>query len=352
MLPGYSLYFSKIRDCGWNQFRCLFRGIYSASVVTFEATQKYVDDLSAECRALQPEARSVLEPIDDTVSVEVYPQTLPAFNFAAYVNKSETLKQLVRLGVDLHKLEKRKGVPQFILKLDFDRDMKNHIEFLIDVGVPSEGLGEFITKNPLIFKEDLGNMEVRINYLESKRFLSDQIARIVYKNPYWLMINTRRIDKRLGYFQKTFRLNGGEVRLLTTKQPRIITYNLEHIRKNTFTITEEMGFEKEEIKYLLLSSPKLWMINQDKLQYRFDFAHHKMKLSHAQILEAPEILNSREYRLKHRHGFLNFLGKAQYDPRKDLYISLKTLVEGTDEYFVTNVAKSNMECYNSYLKTL
>lgn len=321
--------------------------------VSRKSLEDYENDLESQFKQmLRDESRSPLEPVQDPSTVDTHPHIRPAFNFAAYVNKSESLQHLVKMGVDLHKLEKRKGIPQFILGLDFDRDMREHLKFLTEVGVPLEGLGEFITKNPLIFKEDLGNMEVRVNYLESKRFLPEQISRIVCKNPFWLMISTRRIDKRLGYFQKTFKMLGDEVRLLTAKQPRVITYNLEHIRKNTFTIREEMGFESDEMKQLLLSKPKLWMMNQDKLLHRFEYVHRRMQVSHAEILKTPEILQSRDHRLKHRHGFLRFLGKAQYDPRKELYISLKSLVEGTDEEFVRDVAKSNMECYTSYLKTL
>ncbi|XP_055537875.1 transcription termination factor 3, mitochondrial [Wyeomyia smithii] len=297
--------------------------------------------------------RSPLEPVSEgNAAIEVYPNIRPAFNFAAYVNKSEPLQQLVRLGVDLHKLEKRKGIPQFILRLDFERDMKQHLRCLTDVGVATEALGEFITKNPLIFKEDIGNMEVRINYLQSKQFLPEQIARIIYKNPFWLMISTKRIDRRLGFFQKTFELSGNDVRLLTAKQPRLITYNLEHVRKNTFAIKEELGFEKEEMKQLLLSKPKLWMINEDKLMHRFEYVHRKMQLTNAEILRTPEILLARDHRIKQRHGFLQFLGKAQYNPRKELYVSPKTLVEGTDQDFVIEVAKSDMMSFNNYLKTL
>ncbi|XP_050080729.1 transcription termination factor 3, mitochondrial [Anopheles maculipalpis] len=318
------------------------------------ALQRYEDDLQDEFHQVlrEEQQRSVLDPVPDPTSLEIFPNTKPAFNFAAYVNKSDTLQQLVSLGVELHRLEKRKGIPQFVLGLDFERDMKAHIRFLSDVGVPAETLGEFLTKNPLIFKEDLGDLETRTNYLESKRFLPEEIARIVTNNPFWLMLNTKRIDRRLGYFQKTFHLAGSEVRTLATKQPRLITYNLEHVRKNTFTVQEVMGFEKEEVKQLLLSKPRIWMIKTEALQYRFEYIHRRMKLSHAEILQTPDLLLTRDVRIKQRHGFLKFLGKVQYDPKKELYIPLKSLAVGTDEMFVTEVAKSNMECYNRFLKTL
>jgi mTERF domain-containing protein len=74
------------------------------------------------------EARStsVLEPCAEDLST-VAPYFQPSFNFAAYVNNSPTLQELVKLGVDLHSLERKKDVPEFILRLEFNRDMKEHI---------------------------------------------------------------------------------------------------------------------------------------------------------------------------------------------------------------------------------
>lgn len=70
-----------------------------------------------------------------------------------------------------------------------------------------------------------------------------------------------RIDRRLGYFQQKFNLCGNEVRQLSTRQPKIITYNLHHINTNTFVIKEEMGFNDVEAKHLILFKPNLWLIS-------------------------------------------------------------------------------------------
>lgn len=74
--------------------------------------------------------------------------------------------------------------------------------------------------------------------------------------------STVRIDRRLAYFQERFDLLGKEIRYLSTKRPQLITYNLHHIRTNTFVIEEEMGFENNEIKKLLLDKPKIWMLSK------------------------------------------------------------------------------------------
>lgn len=220
---------------------------------------------SEEMKILEDEEpKSVIEPITNDINLRntIHPYIQPSFNFAAYVSKSETLQQLIHLGVDLHRIEKKSGIPQYLLKLDFDRDIKKYLQFFNDIGIDPNEYGQMITKNPLIFKENLVDLETRINYLESKTFKPKDIARICERNPFWLMFTTQRIDKRLGYFQQNFQLLGHEVRFLTVKQPKLITYNLNAIRTNTFSIREEMGFNAEEIKNLLLSIPKIWMMSK------------------------------------------------------------------------------------------
>lgn len=128
---------------------------------------------------------SVLKECKEDVS-HVAPYLKPTFNFAAYVNKSETLQQLVKLGVDLHKIEKSLEAVPFILKLDFERDVKNHIRFLHDHGVELDTIAEIFTRNPFILKERLDDLVVRINYLRYKRFDNEMIKRILNINPFWL----------------------------------------------------------------------------------------------------------------------------------------------------------------------
>lgn len=219
-------------------------------------------DWAAEMKYLQElDLKSVLEPSTEP-HISVAPPLQPTFNLAAYVNNSETLQQLIKLGVDLNHIERKKGLAQFLLKLDFEKDIKNHIKFLHDVcGLPMDGFGSVITKNPLIFKENLMDLETRINYLKSKRFQFNEISRIVEVNPFWLMFRTQRIDRRLGYFQKKFELSGQQVRQLSVKQPRLVTYHMESIERNTFSVREEFGFTSDEIRTLILRTPKVLMMS-------------------------------------------------------------------------------------------
>lgn len=170
------------------------------TVVNDKANFKDTIDWMAEIREL--EDRSVLDPpLSKDLYASVAPALRPTFNFAAYVNNSETLQQLIKLGVDLTKIERRRGLPEFVLKLDFEKDMKNHIQFLHqECGIPMESFGNVLTKNPLIFKESLLDLETRVNYLRSKLFKPMEIARIAELNPYWLMYGVHCSGFKLIHF--------------------------------------------------------------------------------------------------------------------------------------------------------
>lgn len=78
----------------------------------------------------------------------------------------------------------------------------------------------------------------------------------------------------------------------------------------------------------------------------------KMFLTNDDILEFPEILIARLYRLKERHGFLRSIGRAQYNPKLDLYVSPRDVVVLNNSDFALNAAKSTPRKFDEYLRTL
>lgn len=85
---------------------------------------------------------------------------------------------------------------------------------------------------------------------------------------------------------------------------------------------------------------------------RFNVVHNVMGLSHAQILQFPEVLMSRDFRLTQRHEFLKSLGRNQYDPTQPNYVSPVVIAAGDDVAFCTNVAKASIIDFNNFIKTL
>ncbi|KAI4504711.1 hypothetical protein M0802_000261 [Mischocyttarus mexicanus] len=231
-----------------------------------DLTQKIitnVDDLSLYDKYIK-----VPEPLDECNEDVSYVGSyqLPSYNIAKYANSSETIQRLMKLGVELYKYESNVELMEFLLSKDFDKDLFPYIRFLHDCGVPGDYLGKFFTKNLYLFKIDIDDLHTRIRYLRFHRFNINMIKKIICYNPKWLNYSTKSIDTKLGYFQTTFNLSGKEVRQLTTKNSKLITYKTSHIIENTFAIKEIMGFNRYEMKNLLLNQSKIWMKCKNFLQ--------------------------------------------------------------------------------------
>lgn len=293
-------------------------------------------------------------PLDPNVTnfSTISPVLRPTFNLAAYVNESYSLQQLVKLGVQLYKFDNNPKLMETILKLDFERDMKPYIRFIHDCGVPVEELGYFFTKNPMIFTEHIEDLITRINYLEHKKFNKEMITTIIRKHPKWLSYSTVEIDTSLGFFQTKFYLSGDNVRNISMKVPKLITWPKQSVNLIMFSLNEEMGFNRSERKRLLLTHPKLYTMSKHHLLQRFNYVHNTMNINHDRIVLEPQVMSSRLFRIKQRHEYLKYLNRAQYDPTKPNYVSLTKLVSGNDSEFCLNVAKTGVEMFNSYLKTV
>lgn len=85
---------------------------------------------------------------------------------------------------------------------------------------------------------------------------------------------------------------------------------------------------------------------------RYDYLIEQMNISNDLILKSPDILCAKTFKIKERHGYLKSIGRAQYDPHLDLYVSLGAIAASNDEEFATNVAKTSLEEYENYLRTL
>lgn len=85
---------------------------------------------------------------------------------------------------------------------------------------------------------------------------------------------------------------------------------------------------------------------------RYDYVSRVMKIGNNQIVMDPLILTKRINRIKERHGFLKKIGRAQYNPKLPLFVSLTAMCTGQDPDFCENIAKRPYEEFDEYLRTL
>ncbi|ELK08659.1 mTERF domain-containing protein 1, mitochondrial [Pteropus alecto] len=210
---------------------------------------------------------SPLQPISEEEAIQILADPpLPPFTFTLrdYVDHSETLRKLVFLGVDLSKIEKHPDAANLLLRLDFEKDIKQILLFLKDLGIEDNQLGTFLTKNYAIFSEDLENLKTRVAYLQSKKFSKTDIAQMVRNAPFLLNFSVERLDNRLGFFQKELELNVEKV------------YRLE------------LGFKRNEIQHMITKIPKMLTANKRKLTETFDYVHNVMNIPHYVIVRFPQ----------------------------------------------------------------
>lgn len=298
---------------------------------------------------------SPLQPIseEEAVQIIVDPALPPSsFTLRDYVDHSETLKKLVLLGVDLSKIEKHPDAANLLLRLDFEKDIKQILLFLKDLGIEDNQLGTFLTKNYAIFSEDLENLKTRVAYLLSKNFSKVDIAQMVRNAPFLLSFSVERLDNRLGFFQKELELSVKKTRDLVIRLPRLLTGSLEPVKENMKVYRLELGFKHNEIQHMITKIPKMLTASKRKVTETFDYVHNVMRIPHHIIVKFPQVFNSRLFKVKERHLFLAYLGRAQYDPGKPNYISLDKLVSVPDEIFCEEMAKASVQDFEKFLKTL
>jgi hypothetical protein len=200
--------------------------------------------------------------------------------------------------------------------------------------------------------EPLDNMQVRINYLESKKFSKEAIAQIITKEPRLLTTSTKDTDIQLGYLQKDFMLNGDEVRFIVTKFPKIAIWNKTSIKEVKLMLKDFLGFSELELKQLIIADPKIYVSGKHAISKRFDYLHNVIGFKHEDIVLWPRVLRTRTPIIRQRHLFLKFLGRDQFDKTHENYVSPKALVVGRDVEFCDSVAKVPVRQFNDFLKTL
>ncbi|XP_029079018.1 transcription termination factor 3, mitochondrial isoform X2 [Monodon monoceros] len=238
---------------------------------------------------------SPLQPISEEEAVQIIADpALPpsSFTLRDYVDHSETLKKLVLLGVDLSKIEKHPDAANLLLRLDFEKDIKQILLFLKDLGIEDNQLGTFLTKNYAIFSEDLENLKTRVAYLLSKNFSKVDIAQMVRNAPFLLSFSVERLDNRLGFFQKELELSVKKTRDLVIRLPRLLTGSLEPVKENMKVYRLELGFKHNEIQHMITKIPKMLTASKRKVTETFDYVHNVMCIPHHIIVKFPQASES------------------------------------------------------------
>ncbi|CAI4228786.1 unnamed protein product [Auanema sp. JU1783] len=286
---------------------------------------------------------------------------------APYVNYVPLLQNLVDLGVNLFEIDTTTSLSRHLIRLDKEKDVKPKLQWLVTLGFEPSHLGEYITRNPFFLIQSLDDMKTRVNYLEAKKFSKDQIVKIIKEFRYWINVDVKTMDARLGWIQKQFGLSGNEVRALIVKEPRVIMFGLGPLQRLVNMLNKELLFSAKEMKRMLLLDPRLFMMDAKFVLSNYYYIYRVMLLSNEIISENPFILRCSLSSIKNRHEFLRKMNRNTYEGQRlsedtisessklenDVKpVPLEIFLHPNDAVFATKAANTYLAIYNKTMKNL
>ena len=296
-----------------------------------------------------------LAPFSDKVDLEYLDDLMPplnvTFNLAHYINRMPTLQRLVDLGVNLYVLEQDREIAQYLIRLDFNRDIKQHLLYLKSLGIEDDVLGIWITCNPLIFRESIENLNIRLEYLKSKKFTQEMIQMILIRYPPFLNFTVKRVDTALGFLQREFRLTGNDVRQIISHHPKVIHFTHYRYKAISFVFKEVMGFNENQIREIIVGAPSCIYRDCQHLEKTFDLLHVRNGYSRELIVNSPYCLTAQLSMLVARINYLKLLNIFQPDPTKPCFTALDDLCAVRLSVFIEKCAKTSVLDFIKYTKS-
>lgn len=169
---------------------------------------------------------SVLNPNSTRMEREyirtIRPELPPTFNLATYANQLDIIRQLVKLNVKLYEIEKNRDLTKYLISLDFDRDVIPYLNFLIRCGFRRRDLGDFLTSNFQILKQNLENLEKRYAYYLKMGFTKKEVLEMMIHYPRFISHPIDQVDAKLGYIEKYLKIKPGYVRKMLFNCSKIL----------------------------------------------------------------------------------------------------------------------------------
>ncbi|XP_033727363.1 transcription termination factor 3, mitochondrial-like [Pecten maximus] len=278
------------------------------------------------------------------------PLPFQSYNLAPFIAKSDVLKYLLHLNVNLAKVEAKRNAASSLVKLDLKQDVMPVMFFLKEAEIPDDKLGKVIGLYPFIF-EKFDEAKLMMEYFKLKKFKKESIAHIIVGAPTVLGLQVVTTDTRIGAYQKFFNLTGDQTRQVMTRVPRILL-NHPDVLKETIEMFRAYGFSKDQLKNILLQCPSVFKRpEEDNLKHRLQYLLMNIPMDHNTITKFSYVLRYPTNPIKERHLFLLELGRAQYDPTKENYISPTDLVCSPESKFC-QLARTTPALFREFKTTL
>jgi hypothetical protein len=147
-------------------------------------------------------------------------------------------------------------------------------------------------------------------------------------------------------------LTGADLRQIVSSRPKLITLPLKIASDVRFCLKDFLSFSDNTIRRFIKTYPKLFTKDFKIIEANYSYLTKVMNLTDAQIESYPPILQTPLLLIKTRYAFLKKLNRVQFDPTQPGFISIKNLVDPYESNFIEKYAKTTLQEYQDFLKTL
>ncbi|KAI3382201.1 hypothetical protein SNEBB_004781 [Seison nebaliae] len=306
-------------------------------------------------------------------------------NIISYVDRSECLQNLLKLGIPIGKWNRKSNINNWILTIDWKKDVEPLLKYLISqLNFTVIDCGRLLSKNIHIVRIPIYLIQNRINFLLSYGLCKEEISNSFKSAPYLLNFEVERLENRLNFYERAFDLTREETCLVIGKHAKLLTSKINDVVTVRYTMKYLMELKEDVMKSILLESPNVYLSDKDKMRKNLNYMENELGEDRDNLLiECPQLLTvsfdkviqPRISFLKNRfHGnftsyresksminsknilsenekqtpqkfsshwkpvYYSVTSQLQRDPTKPLYIHLKTLLLTSDVMFCSFIA--------------
>ena len=244
-----------------------------------------------------------------------------------YVHSTPHLQLLVGLfGVNLDLIDKQNDdMRRILLRADLEIDVFPRFKILQKFAAVSIlNFGRIISRCPSVLEVPIDDIFHLLNHLQRTGFSENQIRSIVTNRPSTLLLYPISIENCQTALHIMTELPPSQINSLIWKHPILLEADFDRVSDIRNIFRDQFLFDLQSFQQLILRCPSVLSARKDHLIEKFVYLNREMDISNELIAASGEVFKNSIFNIRSLHLYLKSLQRAQFDPDKPLYVSLKS----------------------------
>ncbi|XP_078065328.1 transcription termination factor 4, mitochondrial isoform X2 [Mustelus asterias] len=249
----------------------------------------------------------------------------------------------------------RQTAAKYFGKSDIDASgFESVAESILKLGFSQVQMKQLLALNPSIAVQPPQKSLPTLYMLNLLGLNQTSIIKVLENCPELFGVKEHQLQSRIDNLQK-HGLGEGSLQSVLLQSPQILNLSAKQVNNTVRFFKDKCIFTGQQVTTILRTSPNVLFEKSEELEYKFQYAYFRMGMKQSKITNSGLFRVSLE-ELKQRHIFLERLGLYQTPDKKGqtqiVNPKLKDILTTSENYFLTNVAKSSWEEFDIFKKLL